>query len=276
MKTIAPYRLTIKRAALAGLIVLLLNACSFSLLNIPDLFPPTATPSYPIPATPTPQPQATITFNVTLPAPLLPNENVNVSVVDEVTGLAMNPANYPMTMVDALHYTTTVPFAINSVVKYRYVRQSTLPVLEDDPLDRPIRYRMVYVSASGAVQDLVASWTDSLFSGPTGRVTGTVTDSAGAPLTNILVVLGGEQTLTDSTGTFVFDSILPGTQNLVAYAMDGTYTTFQQGVVIAADKRTRPTVTMTAAPLSVWCSRSWFPRVRCAPRPSAWRATYCN
>jgi hypothetical protein len=249
MKQNTPYRLTFRRAALAGMIVLLLNACSLSLLNIPDLFPPTATPSYSIPPTPTPYPQATITFNVTLPAPLLPNETVNLSVVDEVTGLAMNPANSPMTMVDVLHYTVTVPFAINSVVKYRYVRQSTLPVLEDDTLDRPVRYRMVYVNASGAVQDFVASWIDSPFSGSTGRVTGTVVDPAGAPLTNILVVLGGEQTLTDSTGTFVFDSVLPGTQNLVAYAMDGTYTTFQQGVTIAADKRTRPTATMTAAPL---------------------------
>jgi hypothetical protein len=249
MKPIAQYRLTFTRAALAGMIILLLNACSLSLLNIPDLFPPTATPSYSIPATPTPSPQATITFNVTLPAPLLPNETVNLSVVDEVTGLAMNPSNYPMTMVDALHFIVTVPFAVNSVVKYRYIRQSTLPVPEDDPLERPIRYRMVYVNASGAVQDSIASWADSQFTGPTGRVTGTVADPAGVPLTNILVVLGGEQTLTDSTGTFVFDSVLPGTQNLVAYAMDGTYTTFQQGVVIAADKRTRPAVTMTAAPL---------------------------
>ena len=243
------YRFTIRRAMLAGLVVMLLNACSLSLFNLPDLFPPTVTPSYPIPPTPTPQPQAEVSFTVSLPAPLLPNETVNLSVVDEVTGIAMNAASYRMTAVDALHYMVTIPFAVNSVVKYRYVRQSTLPVPEDDPLDRPVRYRMIHVATGGVVQDLVASWADSKFTGSTGRVTGTVTDPGGSPLTNILVALGGEQTLTDSSGTFVFDSILPGTQNLLTYSLDGTYTTFQQGVVVAADKRTRPVVTMTAAPM---------------------------
>jgi len=249
MKPTVAFRLTVTKAALAGLVILLLSSCSFSLLNIPDLLPPTPTLAYPIPPTATPQPMAEVAFNVSLPAPLLPGESLVLSVLDEVTGLAWNPTNYIMQGVDALHYTVTIPFAMYSVVKYRYIRQTGIPVLEDDPLDRPIRYRMVYVSGGGTETDAVASWVDSPFSGQTGRVSGTVTDPAGAPLTNILVVIGGEPTLTDSTGTFILDSILPGSQNMVAYALDGTCATFQQGVVVVAAKRTPVTITMAAAPL---------------------------
>jgi hypothetical protein len=250
MKPTAAFRLTVRRAALFSLAILLLNACSLSLLDVPELFPPTPTLSYPIPPTGTPSPMAEVTFNVALPAPLLPGEALLLSVVDEVTGLAMNPLNYTMQGVDALHYTVTIPFAMYSVVKYRYVRQTTMPMLEDDPLDRPVRYRMAYVSGGGTVTDAVASWVDSPFSGQTGRVSGTVTDAAGAPLVNIMVVVGGEQTLTDSTGTFILDSVLTGeSQTLVAYALDGAYATFQQGVLVAAGKNTPVAVRMNAAPL---------------------------
>ncbi len=103
--------------------MLLLNGCSFSLLNIPGVNLPTSTPVPPAGPTSTPQPSAAITFRVTLPAPLLAGEVLYLSVVDEVTGLGLNPVNYAMQGMDTLHYTVTIPFALNSVVKYRYLRQ---------------------------------------------------------------------------------------------------------------------------------------------------------
>jgi len=115
--------------ALVCLFVLLLNACSFSLLDIPGLNSPTSTQTAPSGPTPTPWPAAAITFTVTLPSPLLQGEALYLSVVDEVTGLGLNPVNYTLQGIDTLHYTATIPFAINSVVKYRYVRQGTLPTL---------------------------------------------------------------------------------------------------------------------------------------------------
>ena len=236
--------------ALFALFVLLLNACSWPLLNNPWFNSPTSTPGVPPGPTATPQPSAAVTFSVTLPLPLLGGETLYLSVVDEVTGLGLNPVNYAMQGMDTLHYTVTIPFPLYSVVKYRFMRQGTLPTLEDDATDKPIRYRMYYVTGPGTVQDIVSSWTDSLFSGPTGRLSGQVADSTNsAPIPNILVAVDGQQTLTDSTGKFYLPNLAAGTHNLVAYALDGTYQTFQQGVTVVEAKSTP--VSLSIAPASM-------------------------
>src|SRR5512137_766433 len=160
--------------ALASLFVLVFNACSFSLLDIPALQPATSTPGVPPAPTPTLQPSAAVSFTVSLPSPLLAGEELALSVVDEVSGLGLNPTNYSMQGMDTLHYTATLPFPLGSVVKYRYVRQSSLPILEDDSAGRPVRYRLYHASAPGSVQDIISSWTDSLFAAPSGRITGKV------------------------------------------------------------------------------------------------------
>jgi hypothetical protein len=234
--------------SLGCLLVLLLNSCSLSLLNLPGLNSSTVTPPLPTGPTPTPQPSAAITFNVTLPTPLLVGEVLNLSVVDELTGLGLNPVNYPMQGMDTLHYTATLPFAMNSVVKYRYVRQGKLPTLEDNSADRPVRYRLFFVSGPGSVDDVVSSWADSLFSSPEGRVTGQILDSAkNTPLPNILIAAGGQQTLTDSNGKFNLEALPVGTHNLVAFAIDGAYQTFQQGARVEAGKTTQVTLSLTPA-----------------------------
>lgn len=250
MKPTALLRLISMKITLAGMAILLLGSCTFSLVDMPNLFPATQTPSYGNPPPATPMPRAEMTFQVTLPAPLLPGESLVLSVVDEVTGLSMNPVNHAMQAVDGLHYTVTIQFPVHSVVKYRYIKQASFPQLEDDPLDRPIRYRMVHVNGMGSVTDTIASWVGEPFSGSTGRVSGTVTDTNGVPLTNIMVVIGGQQVLSDSTGTFVLDPVLAsGTQNLVAYALDGGYSTFQQGAVIGSGQLTKVRITMAEAAL---------------------------
>lgn len=224
-------------------------ACTLSLFTWPAV---PATPSL-TPATHTPPaapPLAvSLTFRVTIPAPLPPGETLALSVVDEVTGLALNTVNYPMRAEDALHYTVTFPCALNSVLKYRYVRLSKLPVLEDTAADLPVRYRLYHAVAPAEIDDVVASWSDAPFSGPTGRISGQVTNAEnGMPLVNILVVAGGVQTLTDSQGNFVLEGLPPGTHNLVAYAPDGAYSTFQQGATVAAGLRTPAPIRLTPRP----------------------------
>ena len=86
------------------IIVLALSsqACAISLLQWPTF--PTNTPvpgSGPAGPAPTPAPRAQVTFTVRLPEPLLPNEILMLSILDEVTGLALNPVDYQMTIVDA-------------------------------------------------------------------------------------------------------------------------------------------------------------------------------
>ncbi len=136
----------VRLAALASLIALLLNSCTLSLIDPSGILPPTPSLPFPIPPTATPQPNAEVTFEVSLPSPLLPGEELVLSIVDEVTGLALNATNYPLQGKDALHYTLALPLPVNSVGKYRYLRQTTLPILEDNSADQAVRYRMVYVT----------------------------------------------------------------------------------------------------------------------------------
>jgi hypothetical protein len=244
----------IKAIALALLSFLLLNACTLSLLNLPTnlsgLTSATSTSPYPLPPTATPQPVAAITFQVTLPSALPAGMGLVLSVLDEVTGLGLNPVNYPLQAQDAEHYTASVPFALNSVIKYRYLLQGGLPTAEVDSSGQPVRYRMVAVTGPQTVQDVVAAWSGSPYTGATGRVTGQILDAAsGAGIPNILIAAGGEQTLTDSNGAFSVEGLPPGTHNLVAYALDGMYQTFQQGATVAAGASTPVKISLAPAPL---------------------------
>lgn len=243
--TIPPFH---QKLILLGVILaVMLNGCA---LEMPDLFVP-ASPTIPGVATgptSTPQPSAAITFRVSLPAPLQTGETLFLSVLDEVTGLGLNAVSYTMQSMDAMHFTVAIPFAIGSVIKYRYVRQGTYPVLEDDVFDQPVRYRLFSVTGTGMTEDVVSSWSDALFSADTGRVSGQIVDSSsGSPLTDILISAGGQQTLTDSSGTFTFTNLPVGVHNLVAYSLDGSYQTFQQGARVEAGQHTPVKISMDPA-----------------------------
>jgi hypothetical protein len=236
-----------KMALAFSIIVILLSSCQF---NIFGLGTTTPSASIPFPPPPEPQPMAEVFFATTIPSPLLPGETLVLSVVDEVTGLVLNPTNYIMQPGDSLHYYIAIPFAVNSVVKYRYMKQSSVPIFEDNYKDLTVRYRLYFVGGPGEVLDTITSWNGNPYTGDVGRITGRVvseTDGAGIP--DILICAGGNQTLSDSNGEFVLEGIAPGTQNLVAYSLDGRFQPFQQGAKIIADKRTPVNIRMASAPL---------------------------
>lgn len=217
-------------------LVLVGQACTLSLFQPP--VNTTATPPSNVPA-PTAQPVAQTSFLVTLPEPLQANESLGIMVMDEVTGLSINAVQYPMTARDSLTYTAVLPLPYNSVVKYRYVRRGAGQVLEDTSFNTAIRYRLHYVVGPGEVQDIIADWGDKAYSRPTGTILGQVFNAdTGSPLPNILVSAGGSQYITDSTGHFELAGLPTGTQNLVAYSLDGMYQTFQQGANVAEGNAT--------------------------------------
>src|SRR5215510_6001344 len=122
-------------------VILIGQACTISLFSPPTLTPPTPVPGQVIPTT-TPYPVASTTFIVTLPEPLQAGESLSILVLDEVTGLALNVNQFPMTPRDTLTYTATLPLPFNSVVKYRYLRSGPSQVYEDTTAGIAIRYRM--------------------------------------------------------------------------------------------------------------------------------------
>jgi hypothetical protein len=233
------------------LLLLLLPACS----QLPFGASPPQVPNPTAPPTETPLPPppvqvAEVTFRVTIPDNTPADGAIELSVLDEVTGLALNPVHYTMTAESEHIYSITLQFPVGGVIKYRYSRAAHIRAIEHTSGGAPVRYRLIEISASGFVHDLVSRWNDTQFSGPTGRLTGRITDSAtGAPIPNLLIAAGGQQTLSRWDGTYLLEGLPPGTHNLVAYALDGTYRTFQQGAVIAAAAATAAEFAMTPAPL---------------------------
>ena len=232
--------------------ILLLSglACTTSLLQLPSIPTEPTQPAAPATPSPTPQPRAQTTFTAVLPEPLAPGESLTMNVMDEVTGLALNATTYPMQARDNLTYTATLPLPLNAVIKYRYIRQTSVPISEDTALNTPIRYRLYYAAGQGEVQDMIGSWSDKNSTRPLGGIQGRVLNTdTGAPISNILVTAGGVQSITDSAGRFDLQGLPVGVHNLVAYALDGAYQPFQQGAAVAASLNTAVEIHMKSAPL---------------------------
>jgi len=243
-------RPVVSRSFILFIVILALSsqACAISLIKWP--FPSSSNTPAPGGPAPTPLPRAQVTFTVRLPEPLLPNEVLMLSIVDEVTGLALNPVDYQMNVLDANTYSTVLPIPDKSVIKYRYVRSGPARVNEDTNTDSYIRYRMVLVNGPTQIIDTVSSWADKPVSTLSGNITGTVVNAdTGAPIPDILVTAGGAQVLTDSAGRFQILGLRGGTHNLVAYALDGTYQTFQQGATVAENQTTPVDIRLKVAQL---------------------------
>ncbi|MBM3179694.1 MAG: hypothetical protein FJZ86_04995 [Chloroflexi bacterium] len=229
-----------RRYIIAAIMLALVGqACTFSLFENPiNPGNPTPIPDITIPS-PTPQPVAQTTFIVTLPEPLQPSETLAIAVMDEVTGLSLNALQYPMSARDSLTYTAVLPVPYNSIVKYRYVRRGDSQVIEDTSLGTVIRYRLHFATAPAEVQDIIADWGDKSYARPTGTILGQVFNSdTGSPLPNLLVSAGGVHYLTDSLGRFELSGLPVGTQQLIAYSLDGMYQPFQQGATVADGRAT--------------------------------------
>ncbi|HEB65297.1 MAG TPA: carboxypeptidase regulatory-like domain-containing protein, partial [Chloroflexi bacterium] len=206
------------------------------------------------PPAPSPQvtlpPEAYVTFEVTIPANTPAQEGVSLVVLDEVTGLALNPARYPMEAQDATHYRVEVAFPLNTMVKYRYEREGEIALPEHNTDNRQVRYRLFRVLGPATVQDSVSRWVDTPFEGQTGRLQGRLIEAeSGAPLPGILLTCAGRQTYTAADGSYTLEGLPVGTHWLVAYAPNGRHEPFQQQVEIAPQATTPAILTLAKRPL---------------------------
>ena len=185
---------------------------------------------------PTPVVEAMVTFRVELPEPLPSGDSLYLTLLDEVTGLALNPTRHLMQAEDSLHFFVILPFELDTLHKYRYSRESAQEHISDG---RMVRYRMYRVDGPGIVSDIISRWTDTNFRGSSGRIQGQVMDAdTGDPIPGLMVLAGGASTLSASDGSFLLEGLPPGTHNLVAYSLDGSYRMHQQGATVAAESTT--------------------------------------
>jgi hypothetical protein len=180
-----------------------------------------------------------ITFFVEIPTELEPGQELMIEFLDEITGLAIVPARFPMDQIDATHYQLTRDLPAQGIIKYRYFRKGENPSIEFNSLDRQVRYRFIFSSAAPLVYDQVAGWNDILDVSPTGMIEGTIRDSqTSEPAAGILVACGGDQVVSGTDGSYRLDKIKAGTHTLSALSMDGRYYSFQQEAIVAANSRT--------------------------------------
>lgn len=249
----------IARQAPFWLVILALTGC-----NMPGLpfAQPTEDPLADTPlegvtaAEPIPPPQQTeVTFRVVVPANTPADQPVYLVLLDEVTGLALNAESHTMEADESAdpaggqRYQIRLTFPLGAAVTYRYERgSSAAPVAEHISDGRPVRYRIYQVTGPGEVVDVVSRWTDTEFSGPTGRIMGQAKDiESGLGIPHLLITAGGAQTLTASDGSFILEGLPAGLHNLVAYSLEGAYTTFQQGALVADDATTPAPLEMRRA-----------------------------
>lgn len=193
---------------------------------------------------------AEITFEAQLPEPLADGQNLFIEFLDEVTGLAMNPARAQMQSNDRQYFGIKIPIPVGSVVKYRYFRDNDPIGVEYTTDNQPVRYRLYVVEGPGVVYDTVAAWRSLPSQAPLGRIQGQAANATNnAPVVNALVTAGGVYTLTSSDGSFVLEGLPPANHNLVIYSLDGAFQPFQQGAVVASDSTTPALVKLNPARL---------------------------
>lgn len=252
MKTTLPFT----RIAILLAVLSLLVSCNMPAgQTSPAAAAVTPTPGEAMPA-PASVPETLISFRVIAPPNTPDKTQVYLSILDEVTGLALNATTIPMEVGAPIAenkvskvYVITLPFPIGTVIKYRYERSAELaPVAEHLSDGSAVRYRIYHVTGQGMVDDVISRWTDTAYSLESGRIAGVAKDvETGQPVPGLLVSAGGAQTVSASNGSFLLEGLPPGVHNLTLYAMDGVYQPFQQGARVAAESTTPAEIQMKPA-----------------------------
>lgn len=184
-------------------------------------------------------PLVNLHFSLSLPSQIQEKEKIALEIVDDVTGLPYNTKIILMRKESGLTYRTVLPVPAGSVVKYRYNKITDILIPETTPNNETILYRIAYAANHTFIQDIIQSWQDEVYAGGAGLLQGSVVSSDNnQPAADILVSAGGQRTFTDANGNYQIEGLGSGVHNVVFYAIDGQFRTFQQGALIEQGKIT--------------------------------------
>jgi len=180
-----------------------------------------------------------IGFNALVPAPLGQNETLYVEILDEITGVNLNPKRFEMKPTGESVYVLKMAFPSGSVIHYRYYKSGDNASVERDSFGNPVIYRVVLVNSGDELQDRVISWADDASAKYTGEISGYIYDAGSeTPLGEIMVFINGMRAVTSFDGYYEFNNVPAGQFNLVAMHPDGKYQAFQQKADLADNSLT--------------------------------------
>ncbi len=191
-------------------------------------------------------PQAEVVFQVTLPEKLEDGVGLYLEILDEVTGVYFNPDRFAMNSSSDKVYLFKLPLTIGAEVNYRYLRTKEDVVYEVNSRNQPVLFRKIIVEGPLLVQDTIFGWTNQLFAGVTGRITGQLIDSENqAPIPDMVIYAAGMFTTSSSDGTFLLENVPVGTHNVVVVSKESSYSPFQQYATISQGATTPILLTLT-------------------------------
>ena len=221
-----------------ALIVLILAILAAG-CSIPGFGPTPAGPTALHVPSPTPLPAAQVIFNLIPPQGTPQDAELDLVILDEVTGLAFNPRAVPMRRLPDGRWQAELLQPAGSLLHYRYLRRSPGAADEFTAYGSGVLYRVASIPGPIQLDDIAAAWSDMPYQGPTGRIIGHLYDAlTGSPLREMIVGAAGVTAFSDGEGTFRLDGLPPGLHTLIAFSPDGSYLTAQQGAVVAGDSAT--------------------------------------
>ena len=173
-------------------------------------------------------------FEVTLPIELESEAVIYLEILDEVTGVALNPKRYEMQQKDNFSLFARIPLSDGSMIRYRYVKHTTTDQIEFDSNGDQVYYRTYVVDRPAVVKDKVANWSNEETKFATGEISGFVYDSkTNLPIPGLYISINGSTVISFADGFYQIRNIPIGEYDLVAYHPDDLYEPFQQGAIIA-------------------------------------------
>lgn len=180
--------------------------------------------------------KAEVLFNVAAPMDSKMQSRLFLEVLDELSGLGLNPTRYQMQSSDGLTYSIRMSYPMGFVIKYRYVQEDTPPLIEYDSQKQQVRYRQAYINGPLVIKDEIAAWQNTPFSGATGILQGYIfNNETSEPLSNVMVTINGMRTFSNADGSYSITDIPVGEHLLTAVHVDGLFQPFQQRAIIASN-----------------------------------------
>lgn len=187
-------------------------------------------------------------FEASIRNPLQEGETLYLEMLDEVTGIALNPTRFEMEAKDDYSYFIRIPLATGTLVKYRFLKTGSENSIEYNSIGTSVHYRVYEVTSAAVVPNFIAGWNGDEFAVGTGEVSGFIFDAdTEAPAPEVMVNLNGLSVLTAHDGFFKFENVPSGEYFLTAYRPTGQYRPFQQKAVVADNAVTPASFGMTPA-----------------------------